>query len=144
MDYYKETFQFMERTEGVYTYLCPDCDSLFAIVSRFTVKSDRIESVKCPKCLSVSSIYGEGSVNYTLYNSHKPESSETSAKKEDVYTEGYPAVLTAKEVAEILGVSRRIAYEIMERSDFPLIRIGRHKKVKRDNFFEWLNQQEKE
>jgi excisionase family DNA binding protein len=52
--------------------------------------------------------------------------------------EQYPIVLTAKHVAEILGCSLRIAYEIMERPDFPLLRIGRHKKVNREAFFRWM------
>lgn len=54
----------------------------------------------------------------------------------------YPIILTSLEISEIMRVSRRIAYEIMERSDFPLIRIGTSKKVNRDKFFDWLEKQE--
>ena len=53
----------------------------------------------------------------------------------------YPIILKAPHIAEIIGVSDRIAYEIMERNDFPLIRIGRSKRVQRDKFFEWLEAQ---
>jgi hypothetical protein len=134
----------MERTEGVYTYLCPDCDSLFAIVSKFTVKSDFAESAKCPKCLSVSKIYGEGSINYLPYSRHKQTFSETPPQKDEVFTGSYPTVLTAKEIGEILDVGKRTSYEIMERADFPLIRIGKLKRVYRDSFFEWLNEPKKE
>jgi excisionase family DNA binding protein len=50
----------------------------------------------------------------------------------------YPLILTADHIAEIMGVSRRIAYEMMEYKGFPLVRIGRLKRVNRDSFFYWL------
>lgn len=53
--------------------------------------------------------------------------------------EGYPIVLTAKEISQILKVSKPTAYELMNRSDFPLLRIGRCKRVLREEFFEWLS-----
>lgn len=53
----------------------------------------------------------------------------------------YPLVLNAAHLAEIIGVSKRIAYEIMDKSGFPLIRIGRCKRVSREAFFKWLNEQ---
>lgn len=53
--------------------------------------------------------------------------------------EGYPIVLTAKEISQILKVSKPTAYELMNRSDFPLLRIGRCKRVLREAFFEWLS-----
>lgn len=54
----------------------------------------------------------------------------------------YPLVLSAKEVAEILGVSKRVAYEVMDYKGFPLIRINGAKgtkRVQRDAFFNWLD-----
>jgi hypothetical protein len=57
-------------------------------------------------------------------------------KKED-----YPMVLTAKHVSQILGCSLRIAYEVMDYEGFPLLRVGRSKKVSREAFFNWLDQQ---
>ena len=56
-------------------------------------------------------------------------------------TEDYPLVLTADHVAEIMSVSKRIAYEIMEYKGFPLIRLGRLKRVNRDSFFDWMEKQ---
>ncbi|SDY70915.1 hypothetical protein SAMN04487866_12518 [Thermoactinomyces sp. DSM 45891] len=53
-------------------------------------------------------------------------------------TEEYPAVLRAEHVATILGISVRRAYEVMEYKSFPLIRIGRLKRVGRDAFFSWF------
>ena len=55
--------------------------------------------------------------------------------------EEYPLVLNATHIAEIIGVSKRVAYEIMEISNFPLIRIGRCKRVTREGLFKWLNEQ---
>lgn len=63
------------------------------------------------------------------------ESNKTFAMEE------YPLVLHARHMAEIIGVSTRVAYEIMEKTGFPLIRIGRCKRVARDAFFKWLNEQ---
>lgn len=52
----------------------------------------------------------------------------------------FPIMLTAIEVAQILGVSKRVAYEIMDTPDFPLIRIRRSKRVNREDFFTWLEE----
>lgn len=54
----------------------------------------------------------------------------------------YPEILTASHIAEIMHISKRSAYEIMELKGFPLIRIGKSKRVTRDAFFKWLEQQE--
>lgn len=51
----------------------------------------------------------------------------------------YPIILTASEISQILKISKPTAYELMDREDFPLIRIGRCKRVLRDEFFFWLN-----
>ncbi len=53
--------------------------------------------------------------------------------------DSYPIVLTAIEICEILKVSKPTAYELMGRHDFPLIKIGRCKRVLRDDFFLWLS-----
>lgn len=52
--------------------------------------------------------------------------------------EDYPLILTAKDISDILIISKPTAYEIMEKTDFPLIRIGRCKRVRRDAFFQWI------
>lgn len=61
--------------------------------------------------------------------------------KKNFTVEEYPLVLHARHLAEIIGVSTRVAYEIMDRTGFPLIRIGRCKRVTREAFFKWLNEQ---
>ncbi|WP_042348178.1 helix-turn-helix domain-containing protein [Bacillus massiliigorillae] len=56
--------------------------------------------------------------------------------------EEYPLVLTAAHLAEILCVSKPTAYEYMEQESFPIIRIGRSKRVLKTKFFDWLAQQQ--
>jgi excisionase family DNA binding protein len=57
--------------------------------------------------------------------------------------EDYPLVLTVNEIMEILSVGRRVAYELMDREGFPCVRVGpRLKRVHRDAFFEWLNNEQ--
>ena len=54
--------------------------------------------------------------------------------------EDYPLVMNAAHIQEILGVGKRKAYEIMDETDFPLVRLGKkHKRVNRDDFFNWLD-----
>jgi hypothetical protein len=50
----------------------------------------------------------------------------------------YPIILTADHISEILSVTKHHAYEMMKYEGFPLIRIGRLKRVNRENFFDWL------
>lgn len=57
--------------------------------------------------------------------------------------EDYPLILTVKDVMEILGIGKRVAYELMDRKDFPTVRIGKLKRVNRDLFFSWIDQQSK-
>lgn len=51
----------------------------------------------------------------------------------------YPMVLTAADISEILKISKPSAYELMKREDFPLIKLGRCKRVLKDQFIIWLN-----
>jgi excisionase family DNA binding protein len=53
----------------------------------------------------------------------------------------YPLILTVTHVAALLSVSKRRAYEIMDYTNFPLVRLGRSKRVGRDAFFEWMEAQ---
>ncbi|MGM0807576.1 MAG: helix-turn-helix domain-containing protein [Bacillota bacterium] len=55
--------------------------------------------------------------------------------------EDYPIILDSKHIAEILGVSRRFAYKVMDEPSFPLIKIAGTKRVNRDSFFKWLESQ---
>ncbi|GAE36643.1 excisionase [Halalkalibacter akibai] len=53
----------------------------------------------------------------------------------------YPIILKAEHISEIIGCSKRVAYELMEQADFPLVRMGRLKRVERDAFFTWFKVQ---
>lgn len=48
-------------------------------------------------------------------------------------------VLTAEDISQILQVSKPKAYEIMRDETFPLIELGRCKRVLKDDFFNWLS-----
>lgn len=61
---------------------------------------------------------------------------KTSKEKSD-----YPIVLKAKHIQEILGCSEPVAYKVMKSEGFPLISVGRLKRVNRDDFFNWLDTQ---
>lgn len=50
----------------------------------------------------------------------------------------YPDTLKAQDIASILRISVSKAYDMMEWKGFPLIRMGRSKRVNRDAFFEWI------
>jgi len=49
--------------------------------------------------------------------------------------------MTVDEVGMAMGISRPKAYELTEREDFPLIRVGRRKVVPVDAFRRWLDAQ---
>lgn len=53
----------------------------------------------------------------------------------------YPLILKAEHISEILGCSKPNAYQLMEQADFPLVRMGRLKRVERDAFFTWFRVQ---
>ena len=52
-----------------------------------------------------------------------------------------PLFLSAKLVAQTLGVGRATAYELMAEKDFPAIRIGSRIVVPKDKFRQWVEQQ---
>ena len=47
----------------------------------------------------------------------------------------------AGEIAEILGISKSKAYDLLHREDFPTLRIGKRLLVVRSNFDTWLEEQ---
>lgn len=51
-----------------------------------------------------------------------------------------PLMMTANDIQNI-GFSRTMAYQILNRSDVPVVVIGERKFVKKDSFFDWLNNQ---
>ncbi|CAH0187462.1 MULTISPECIES: helix-turn-helix domain-containing protein [Peribacillus] len=54
---------------------------------------------------------------------------------------GLPQVLTAKDIQSFLCVSKGKAYEIFKQKDFPTLVIGGTKRVLKDDFLNWIEQQ---
>lgn len=52
-----------------------------------------------------------------------------------------PAVLTAKELAAALRISRSGAYSLMAREGFPSVNVGKRLVVPKALFVEWLENQ---
>lgn len=51
----------------------------------------------------------------------------------------FPMSLTVDHVAEIMGIGRSKAYEMIHNPKFPVIREGRRVIIPRDAFFRWLD-----
>ncbi|WP_242143517.1 MULTISPECIES: helix-turn-helix domain-containing protein [unclassified Bacillus cereus group] len=52
-----------------------------------------------------------------------------------------PFALKAEDVQKFLNISRSSAYALMKRKDFPTITIGKSKRVKVEDFLEWVDKQ---
>lgn len=52
-----------------------------------------------------------------------------------------PISLNAKDLENILAISRGLVYELFKRPDFPAMEIGGRKLVLKDKFTQWLNKQ---
>ena len=52
-----------------------------------------------------------------------------------------PYYIDADGIASLLGISRSASYQIMHRSDFPLVQIGKRMLVRTDRFLRWLDAQ---
>lgn len=50
-----------------------------------------------------------------------------------------PDVMTAEQLASALQISKSGAYTLLNRSDFPTLRIGGRKMVMKKDLLEWLN-----
>ena len=50
-----------------------------------------------------------------------------------------PLVLTIADLQKVLGISRVMAYELVHREAFPVVRIGRAIRVPRESLLRWLN-----
>ncbi len=55
--------------------------------------------------------------------------------------EELPMVLSAKEVADYIGMAKSNVYELINRVDFPAFRIGKRVFIPRDQFLDWINNQ---
>ena len=57
--------------------------------------------------------------------------------------EELPLFLDAKEIIDILKLSRSFVYSLMRNGDLPTIKVGKRRLVIRDQFIEWMNRYEK-
>lgn len=55
--------------------------------------------------------------------------------------ENLPYMLNAEEVADILGIARNSAYNLMHTEGFPTIHIGRRMVVPKEKLFQWIENQ---
>ena len=51
-------------------------------------------------------------------------------------------ILSAKDLQD-MGFSRSMSYALFNRTDVPVIRIGKRKFIKREKFLDWLAEQER-
>ena len=129
-------------TEGVFTYRCPSCETVFGVVSRFGVAADCLSVTFCPKCKHTSPLYGDGYIRHSVASNASQGVSEVTNSSDRTELSGYPDVLDVSHISDILGISKNGAYELMKRTDFPCITIGRLKRAPRDEFLKWLKNYE--
>lgn len=55
---------------------------------------------------------------------------------------GNPKILSAKDLQD-MGFSRSMSYALFNRTDVPVIHIGKRKFVRREKFLDWLAEQER-
>ena len=57
-----------------------------------------------------------------------------------IQTEAYqPPVLNAQQLADVLGISKSGAYQLLHRENFPTLRIGKRMLVPRDKLMLWID-----
>ena len=56
--------------------------------------------------------------------------------------ETLPMMLSANDI-QTMGFTRTMAYNILDRDDVPVVKIGSRKFIQRDKFFDWLDGREK-
>lgn len=54
----------------------------------------------------------------------------------------YPEMMTAEDLQNF-GFTRSMAYAFLNREDVPVIRIGKRKFIRKEKFYEWLEEQER-
>ena len=53
--------------------------------------------------------------------------------------ESMPYTLTAAQLAEVLGINKNTAYQLMHSEGFPTLRIGRRMMVQKDKLLLWMD-----
>ena len=57
-----------------------------------------------------------------------------------IIREDFPLLMSAKDLQRV-GVTKTMAYQLLNREDIPVVCIGGRKFVNRDKFFQWLDSQ---
>ena len=52
-----------------------------------------------------------------------------------------PAMLKVEHISEIMGISKVVAYELVNRPDFPALRIGKRIIIPKDKFLNWIDEE---
>ncbi len=65
----------------------------------------------------------------------------TSRQKMIHSMDDLPVILSASDVAAVLGISRAKAYQLFHRLDFPTLKLDKRLLVRRELFFQWLDRQ---
>lgn len=55
--------------------------------------------------------------------------------------EELPATLSATDISKYLGISKANSYQLMNRSDFPTLKLSKRKLVPKDKFLIWVNKE---
>ncbi len=54
--------------------------------------------------------------------------------------EELPVTLNAQNIQNVLGISRAMAYNLLNSENFPTLKIGSRKIVPKDLFIKWVNE----
>ncbi|MDE6710681.1 MAG: helix-turn-helix domain-containing protein [Oscillospiraceae bacterium] len=54
----------------------------------------------------------------------------------------FPEMMTAEDLQNF-GFTRSMAYAFLNREDVPVIKIGKRKFIRKEKFYEWLEEQER-
>ena len=65
----------------------------------------------------------------------------TSRQKMIHSMDDLPVILSASDVAAVLGISRAKTYQLFHRLDFPTLKLDKRLLVRRELFFQWLDKQ---
>lgn len=60
-------------------------------------------------------------------------------KKRVTNPDELPMVLTPLDIADILGISRNVAYEYMHSEGFPVFKVGKQYRISKKKFLAWLD-----
>ena len=63
----------------------------------------------------------------------------SKSKKRVTNPDTLPMVLTPLDIADILGISRNVAYEYVHSAGFPVFKVGKQYRISKKKFLAWLD-----